>query len=201
MRHPTEAQLVLALDRELDQHEAAEIAAHLEACGACRGQWEQLKTLSEEIVEYHHGLRGNRSVKSVARVLLPALAIAALLLVALFVRRPNGTSPVPRQVAARPTVESQIVPAVSRPAVQQVGRRARRRPAAVEAEPATFIELPFSDSALPLTDATIVRVAMPVEDLRLAGLTVDGRQPGSMLQADLLVGIDGLPRGIRFVQQ
>ena len=201
MNHPTEAQLVLALDGELEQQEAAEIAAHLEACAECRGQWEQLKTLSEEIVEYHHALRGRRSVKSVARVLLPALAVAALLLIALFVGRPNRTSPVPRQVAARPTVESQMVPAVSRPPVQQVSRRVRRRPAAVATETARFIELPFSDSALPLADATVVRVEMPVEELRLAGLTVDGRQPGSLVQADLLMGIDGLPRGIRFVQQ
>lgn len=201
MRHPTEAQLVLALDRELEQPEAAEVDAHLESCAACRGHWEQLKTLSEDIVEYHHALRGNRSVKSMARVLLPALAVAAILLIALLIGRPNRTDPAPRQVAARPAVESQVAPVVSQPPVRQVSARARRRRAPIAAEMARFIELPFSDSVLPLADATIVRVEMPVDELRLAGLTVDGRQPGSLVQADLLMGIDGLPRGIRFVQQ
>ncbi len=201
MRHPTEAQLVLALDRELEQQEAAEIAGHIESCAACRGQWERLKRISEEIVEYHHALHGNRSVKSVARVLLPALAVAAMLLVALLIGRPNRTSPAPRQAAARPAVESQITPIVSQPPVRQVSTRARRRPAPITTEAARFIELPFSDGALPLADATIVRVEMPVDELRLAGLTVDGRQPGSLVQADLLMGMDGLPRGIRFVQQ
>lgn len=201
MRHPTEAQLVLALDRELEQQEAAEIAGHIESCAACRGQWEQLQGISEAIVEYHQALRGNRSVKNVARVLLPALAVAAMLLIALFVGRPNRTNSAPPQVAAAPAADAQIAPVVSPPPVRQINPRARRRPAPIATETARFIELPFSDSALPLADATVVRMEMPVEELRLAGLTVDGRQPGSLVQADLLMGIDGLPRGIRFVQQ
>jgi len=201
MRHPTEAQLVRALDGELEGPEAVEIAGHMESCAACRGEWERLKRISEEIVEYHHALRGRRSARSFARVLVPVLAVAALLLIALLIGRPNRTSPLTRQVAARPAVESRIAPVVSQPPARQVSTRARRRPAPSATETAMFIELPFSDSALPLADATVVRVEMPVEELRLAGLTVDGRQPGSMLQAEVLMGIDGLPRGIRFVRQ
>jgi hypothetical protein len=63
-----------------------------------------------------------------------------------------------------------------------------------------IIELPFSDRALPLGDATVVRVELPIEELRLTGLMVDGGHAGTIIQAEVLMGIDGLPRAIRLVQ-
>lgn len=203
MKHPTEAELLLAFDGELEAREAAEIAVHIETCALCRAQFERLKQISGAIVEYHHALRNVRSPKRVTRVLVPALAIAALLLIGLWMARPNRpgsqTQVAARQAAAHLADATKIVQSVSKTSVQRVARRKRHRPP-VAVEVAQFIELPFSDGALPLADAAVVRVEIPVEELLLAGLTVDGRQPGSLVAADLLMGMDGLPRGIRLVQ-
>jgi hypothetical protein len=62
------------------------------------------------------------------------------------------------------------------------------------------VELPYSDRALPLGDAMVVRVELPIEELRLTGLAVDAGRPGTVVQADVLLGIDGLPRAIRLVE-
>jgi anti-sigma factor RsiW len=199
MRHPTEERLLLAFDGELEADAAAEIAVHIETCALCRAQFERLKQISGAIVEYHHALRNVRSPNRVTRVLVPALAIAALLLIGLWIARPNRTGLPAIQVAARPAAAPKIVPPVSKTPVERVARRQRHRPP-IAAEVAQFIELPFSDGALPLADAALVRVEIPVEELLLAGLTVGGRQPGSLVAADLLMGMDGLPRGIRLVQ-
>jgi len=62
-----------------------------------------------------------------------------------------------------------------------------------------FVPLPDTDALPPLETAMIVRVEMPVSSLRLMGVLVSGAQPGGEIQADLLLGQDGLARGVRFV--
>ncbi|HEV2687698.1 MAG TPA: zf-HC2 domain-containing protein [Bryobacteraceae bacterium] len=200
--HPTEARLLLAFDQELEPQEAAAIAQHMEVCEACRGQWEQWKTLSDGIVEYHHALRSEKSVgrRNHVPAILAALAVAALVLIALFIGRPHRTEKTRERAVVTPASPAQRATIDPQPPVRPLRAR-HRRLARGGAATASFIALPFSDSALPLGDATVVRVELPVDELRLAGLTVDGGHGGSLVQADLLMGIDGLPRGIRFVQQ
>jgi anti-sigma factor RsiW len=53
--HPTEAQLVLALDGELEQPAVAEIERHMERCAVCRAEYERSKQMSEQIARYHQG--------------------------------------------------------------------------------------------------------------------------------------------------
>lgn len=65
---------------------------------------------------------------------------------------------------------------------------------------AQFTELPFSDTSLPLEEATVVRVQLPAAALRQAGVPVEEDSAGAMLQADVVLGLDGLPRGIRLVK-
>ncbi len=62
-----------------------------------------------------------------------------------------------------------------------------------------FTELPFSNAALPLDQATVVRVTLPAAALRQAGVPVNEDNADAMLQADVVLGMDGLPRGIRLV--
>jgi hypothetical protein len=62
-----------------------------------------------------------------------------------------------------------------------------------------FTELPFSNAALPLDQATVVRVTLPAAALRQAGVAVNEDDANAMLQADVVLGMDGLPRGIRLV--
>jgi len=205
--HPTEARLLLAFDDELDRHEAAVIASHVERCAVCQAQWEQLRRISGEIVGYHdhvaaapQGFRVVRvSKRHVGRWAYAAAALAAACAAWFFVKA-DRPSPPPRQLAVSAPVETKVAPAENIVPTARHRQPARRHPDEVDAEVASFIALPFSDDALPLGDATVVRVEVPVEELRLTGLTVDGAHAGALLQADLLMGIDGLPRGIRFVQ-
>jgi len=203
MKHPTEAELLLAFDGELEPREAADVGGHVAICAECRAHVEQLKAISAGIVEYHQALGTKRSPRRVARVLVPAMAIAAVLLVALWIGRP-APNLAPHRVAMSPAkvtndAAAVLKPSVLSPEVRPASRRHQHR-LPIAAEVAQFIELPFSDGSLPLTDAAVVRVEIPVDELRLAGVSVDDRQPGSRVEADLLIGMDGLPRGVRLVQ-
>jgi cytoskeletal protein RodZ len=62
-----------------------------------------------------------------------------------------------------------------------------------------FTELPFSNAALPLDQATVVRVTLPASALRQAGVVVNEDNADAMVKADVVLGMDGLPRGIRLV--
>jgi hypothetical protein len=80
-------------------------------------------------------------------------------------------------------------------------RRARAKSAEISA-PAPFIRLPYSDPSLPLEAADIVRVQMRLSTLANSG--VIRVMPGSSdgwVQADVLLGMDGEPYGIRLVSQ
>jgi hypothetical protein len=204
--HPTEARLLLAFDDELDRHETAAIASHVERCAVCQAQCQQLRRVSGDIVAYHDHVAESRfraarvSKRHAGRLVFAAAALAAACAAWFFVNTSRPSPPTPRQVAVSPPIETKLAPSVSPVPAPRHRQPARRPPGEVDAEVASFIALPFSDDALPLGDATVVRVEVPVEELRLTGLTVDGAHAGALLQADLLMGIDGLPRGIRFVQ-
>ena len=200
--HPDEARLVLALDGELDTAEAAGIAKHLDWCAACRGHWEQLRLVSEQIVEYHDRLasapvfgRVIRKTNAGRNACATAAVAAALAALAWLFARPDRPPAQHHEVVAATVPEKAAVA----PAPPQ--KRPRHRRAALVAQHTpSFIALPFSDRALPLEDATVVRVQLPIEELRLTGLAIDGDRTGVLVQADVLMGIDGLPRAIRLVQ-
>jgi len=191
--HPAESMLVLALDNELDRQEADAILDHVSGCDGCRKTFEEFRRLSEQIVNYHQTLRIRRPAR---RHVLPYVAAAAVFLLATsawyWMKMSDRPVTQPVQVVAKAVepvkIESPAVPAV---------HRVQRRPSHTSA---VFIALPFSDSALPLTDARVVRAKIPIEELRLTGLTVEPAPKGASIEADVLIGIDGLPRGIRFVQ-
>jgi len=63
-----------------------------------------------------------------------------------------------------------------------------------------FFDLPFSDAALPLDQATMIRVELPRSALELAGLPVDEDRRNQRIRADLVLGADGLARAIRFLE-
>lgn len=73
-------------------------------------------------------------------------------------------------------------------------------PAVVREVATPFFDLPFSDSALPLDQATMIRVELPRSALELAGLPVEEDRRNQRIQADLVLGADGLARAIRFVE-
>ena len=214
--HPTDAQIVMALDRELEPAETAALAQHLDRCAACRAKSEQFQRASDELQNYHRDFlqsklpvlrtyfpspAADRALSAgFWRALIATAALAAIVWFGLRVNRRHAPArPVVSQAVATPAIgQPSMLAEAAHPAVAHLRRRVRRDPAAPPI--ATFIELPFSDSALPLTDAAIVRVQLRAEDLWLAGLPVDSERAGSMIQADLILGIDGQPRAIQFVQ-
>jgi hypothetical protein len=73
-------------------------------------------------------------------------------------------------------------------------------PAAGREVATPFFGLPFSDAALPLDQATIIRVELPRSALELTGLPVDEDRRNQRIRADLVLGADGLARAIRFLK-
>jgi hypothetical protein len=63
-----------------------------------------------------------------------------------------------------------------------------------------FYALPDSDALPPLESATIVRVQLPMASLRLMGFPVSEDGAADFVEADMLLGQDGLARGVRLVE-
>ncbi len=91
-------------------------------------------------------------------------------------------------------VEPRALPAAQKP---QPIRKAPARP--VNA-PVSFYALPSASELPPAETAMVVRVQLPMSSLRLMGLLVSEESSAERIQADVLVGQDGLARGVRFVQ-
>ena len=192
--HPADGLLVLWLDGELEPAEADAVRRHVEACEDCQTRHTAYRRVSEGIVLLH-GMTEAAPARRRNIWWWPAAAAAALL-VAVFWGWPPA-----RPVVALPPVAIATVPAPPSPA--PVVRAAVKKPAgpAAEAKPAAeFISLPFSDQSLPLSDSPVVRVSLPVESLRLASFRVSPQVEGHTILADVVLGMDGLPRAIRLVE-
>jgi hypothetical protein len=73
-------------------------------------------------------------------------------------------------------------------------------PAMEEEADASFYPLPEAEALPMLETAMVVRVQMPVSSLQLMGVPVGEERTESSVQAELLLGQDGLARGVRLVQ-
>jgi hypothetical protein len=65
---------------------------------------------------------------------------------------------------------------------------------------ASFYPTPDADALAPIETAMVVRVQLPMSSLRLMGLPVSEDFSGDPIQADVLLGQDGLARGVRLIQ-
>ena len=229
--HPSEARLLLALDRELPPPEAAAIQDHLTACEDCRTHWNRLARISGHLQAYHrevlqagvpassaqtatfaaHLERLARRVTPADRarrwwrgwwapVRVAALAGAGLLAVWIaWLAVPVPPPVAPHRRPAVPTAPAAVPKAASVIPVRTGSpHRARRRHAPAPSL-ASFVALPFSDRALPLGEATVLHVQLPADELWLAGLPVDPMHASGLVEADLLLGMDGWPRAIRLL--
>jgi hypothetical protein len=119
-------------------------------------------------------------------------AIAAVLAVTLWIR----TAPVDQiPTLARSQTPGAARTAESQPAVNSAQDQERGAEVAIN-----FYPLPDADELPPIESATIVRVQLPMSSLRLMGLPVTEDRAAEFIQADMLLGQDGLARGVRFVQ-
>jgi len=65
---------------------------------------------------------------------------------------------------------------------------------------ASFYPLPEAEALPAVENAMVVRVQLPVSSLQLMGVPVSEERADASVEADLLLGEDGLARGVRLVQ-
>ncbi|HEV8038786.1 MAG TPA: hypothetical protein VGP62_07970 [Bryobacteraceae bacterium] len=130
-----------------------------------------------------------------------AAAVAACLGVMLWVRS-APVVPAPSLARVGTALALNKVAATQSPVKPTVLTPTYERGAEVAMNEATlnFYSLPDADDLPPIESATIVRVQLPMSSLRLMGLPVSDDRAAESIQADMLLGQDGLARGVRFVQ-
>lgn len=65
---------------------------------------------------------------------------------------------------------------------------------------ASFYPLPEAEALPAVENAMVVRVQLPISSLELMGVPVSEESAGASVQADLLLGQDGLARAVRLAQ-
>ncbi len=73
--------------------------------------------------------------------------------------------------------------------------------AVVRTDELSFYPLPEADELPPVETSLVLRVQMPASSLELMGFPVSDAADTGPVQAELLVGQDGLARGVRVIQQ
>jgi len=139
--------------------------------------------------------RRHHRVRRLRRTVFATISMAAAACVISFVQVPPPVGP-PRPVVVQ-IAPPQIawVPSRNRPE----GYSTRRAPTHKAVAAAQFVPLPFGDQSLINESATIVRVELPRSALRLAGFNVAQERANDRIEADVLLGPDGLAHAVRFL--
>jgi len=113
--------------------------------------------------------------------------------------------PAPQVEVPRPVVVSEAIPPPLEPQVVQVVadakpkpvRRATRQPQ----EPREVVTefFPLMDAPPPFERGQLLRVVVPASTMRSVGLPINPERWSERVQADVLVGEEGMARAIRFV--
>jgi len=106
--------------------------------------------------------------------------------------------PVPAKLASAPPQEHKGVASQAAPVQPQTTVSPSGQAQAGEVAE-DFYRLPDADILPPLDSAVIVRVQLPISSLVAMGVPVDEDRANESIQADLLLGQDGLARGVRFL--
>ena len=111
-----------------------------------------------------------------------------------------------KQPAVADTVASKEI-AANAAETNKTVKQARRRPPsfkqtqAAARETRDFLPLPSYDPSIAASnDLQIIRVQMPIQDLRLVGAPVNAAMPNRQVLADFVVGQDGTPYAVRLIQ-
>lgn len=87
-----------------------------------------------------------------------------------------------------------------RPAPVQAAVAVHAVAPAEEEETDGFYPLPEAEALPAVETAMVVRVQLPVSSLRLMGVPLDEERADTSVQAELLLGQDGLARGVRLAE-
>jgi hypothetical protein len=128
-----------------------------------------------------------------------AAAAAIVMAVTMYVHRPQG-APEPPAVSIRPTVVPAAPPPdpAVHPPLRPKPVPVRRTAEVVPHEVYTDF-FPLMDLAPPLERGELVRVTVPASTMRGVGMLVMASHLDDPVEADVLIGQDGLARAIRFV--
>lgn len=163
---------------------------------------ERIEIALKKAFRRHHRAR---RLRRVAIATLASAAAAAC--VAMWVRIPAAPVGPPAAIAfriapAQPIVGLRSLPIVSAKPVRRAAtvHKPTRRPPAEQLATTEFVALPYGDDALVEESATVVRMELPRSALRLAGFNVAQERANDLIQADVVVGADGLAHAVRFVR-
>ena len=155
---------------------------------------EHVEIALKEAFRRHHRARRAR------RALIAAIATAAAAAsIGMFVRVPRPVGP-PDAIVFHPA-PPKIMAAKSKLPVQPVRvHKLTPRPRTDQLATTEFVVLPYGDDSLVDESTTIVRVELPRSALRLAGFNVAQDRANDLIQADVVLGADGLAHAVRFVK-
>jgi len=180
---------------------------HLEKCGACRAQMEAERGL----------LRGMKNLAAESRRLGAPVRVEARLLAAY--RGHTGTTQRPRRswIPVLTWAAAAVVLAAiglflmsGRPPAEPAQRNAPRRMELAAAQPSVmtlasyqgeFVALPNADEIAPDEEVNLVRLELPRTAILALGLPVESDGLPDSVQADFVLGADGRPRAVRFVEE
>ncbi len=125
-------------------------------------------------------------------------AVAAMLAVILWAQAPrSGNSALTRMRAMAPSSQEAPIQDVTPSAPTPQARFAVVR---TDDLSDSFYPLPEAQDLPPLETTMVVRVELPASSLRLMGVPVEEDPSAGPLQADVMLGQDGLARGVRLIQ-
>lgn len=129
----------------------------------------------------------------VAMVWIPMVWIPMVWIAAAPARHPSKVTPV---VSPQPPAAAVTTATVS---AAKPERRRQRKPARRRVEE-PFVRIPYAAPLLPTERAEIVRVNLSARALESLGMPVVGADPDMRLNADLILGENGLARAVRIIQ-
>ena len=180
--HPSSELLLRRLDAELSPDEAAAVDTHISDCAECREQIDAFRALSSAIDGYSSALLepppdGQR------RDLVAAM---------------DG-----RKLAKRRSAYAVLAVAASVILTAAVAFLMPKNPESPVPAPNiasdSFIALPYSTVSLSAEGGVVLQVEVPRSAVALAGMPVSNGPADGKVKAEVLVGADGLARGIRFL--
>ncbi len=127
---------------------------------------------------------------------IAAIAAGVVLVVSLSMN--HVTKPVASVLPPVIPVPRQAAPAAK--AAAPVARKVARKTARPQAREVVTEFFPLIDSAPPFERGQMLRVQLPAAAMRTVGLPVREDHLTDPIQADVLVGEEGMPRAIRFVR-
>ncbi len=108
--------------------------------------------------------------------------------------------PVPAHRYSSPAMESPRQPAKQSAPPSLVPSPAVEAENPQPAEDSEFLPLPSAEDAPPVTEEQVVRISVPASALQEIGFPVSASTTSEEVTADILIGEDGIARGIRIVQ-